>query len=141
MAPVLGEAPPLLLLPLRLEYRVVNRAASIAALFNAPVATAAGQRIKTAEMLRREARTAQLRAPLETVVPKLAGDTEIWFRWYPDEGFAERGIAGVSADEGAALAQFAARIPTRVWSAASDADVAEAWQALAVAIGPARAVH
>jgi hypothetical protein len=84
--------PPLLLLPLRLEYRVVSGA-------------------------------------------------EIWFRWYFDESFAERGMPPPSDDERPLVAAFDVAVGGRRWWEVDDPVVAAAWSRLAAQLGAPRALH
>jgi len=149
-APVIKEAPPLLLLPMRLEYRIMEPRTppriidSLGELAQKPLrAGTRGDVIsvsgKAAEAYRRE--IAQLRRKAAAPAVAALAKTEIWFRWYPDEGFAERGIAPGSDDELAALAAFDEKAGAHHWWMVEQADVAAAWQALAAAVGPARAIH
>jgi hypothetical protein len=64
----------------------------------------------------------------------------IMFRWFPDEGFAEKGIAPIRDDEAAAIKAFHDSIPGKNWYATSDAAVSTAWQALAGRVGASRAI-
>ncbi|HEX2339452.1 MAG TPA: hypothetical protein VHI98_03145 [Vicinamibacterales bacterium] len=66
---------------------------------------------------------------------------EIWFRWFPEDDFAERGIAPASDEETQALAAFDAAVAGKPWHGATDSTVVGAWQTLVRTIAPARAVH
>jgi hypothetical protein len=166
----LAAAAPLLLLPLRLEYRVVNVATPIhvttgvSGLFSgdatatvrparptsasAPTEPAArGRRSSLFPWRRREG--PQLpptdaptsRPPLTVNELSLPSRKEIWFRWFPEDDFAERGIAPPSDEEREALAAFSASTAGKPWYDAADAAVVSAWQTLVRVVAPARAVH
>lgn len=142
---------PLLLLPLRLEYRLVTRGrppivadlstdlAALSAIDGRPGRSAASRTARGTE--RRAAVSAILRKEARTVRLVLAGTRELWFRWYPDESFARKGIEPPTASEAAALAAFVTRVGAKPWFDGSDTDVAAGWQDLAAAVGPYRAVH
>src|SRR5207237_4443726 len=66
---------------------------------------------------------------------------EIWFRWFPDDDFALRGVAPEIAEESAALARFDAAAAGKPWHALDDAAVVSAWQALSREMAPDRALH
>ena len=138
--------PPLLLLPLRLEYRVVDT--------NLPISVVG----PVADLFRRE--TDVLiedvhRAPSPR--PGRSGAAtrwdpararvtfrtrrELWFRWFPDEDFTLHGVAPEEPDEAAALAEFDAAVAGRPWYTLTDPAVASAWQVLARAVAPERALH
>jgi hypothetical protein len=105
---------PLLLLPLRLEYRLVTRGrppivadlstdlAALSAIDGRPGRSAASRTARGTE--RRAAVSAILRKEAPTARLVLAGTRELWFRWYPDESFARKGIEPPTASEAAALA-------------------------------------
>ena len=141
-----------MLLPLRLEYRFVTRAAlpkvrdsrailkRLTELEREQARASKKRRLEIAQeiiKLRNEA----LRTPFERIKPSLTSAEELWLRWYPDESFAEDGIAPPSEEEAAGLAEFNARLGGRQWWQVADEVVAPAWQDFARAVGPARAVH
>ena len=91
------RTPPLLLLPLRLEYRFVTsqRRPRSSTWRAAPGVRASTSGTRPGAADRQHAwRTTQLasatlkRAPRRPAGTLLAGRREIWFRWYPDESFA-----------------------------------------------------
>jgi len=150
--PVPQEAPPLLLLPLRLEYRFVTRGALPDIRDTAAILDRLGrldrERGRARRSRRREIdaeilaiRNSALSTPFERVTPRLASREELWLRWYPDESFAENGVEPPTEPETAALAAFNARIGARNWWDMDDAEVAPAWQDFARAVGPTRAVR
>ena len=93
----LEAPPPLLLLPLRLEYRVVESSDH--------------------------------------------SQSEVWFRWFPDDDFALRGVAPPTEQELAALARFDSSCSGTPWYEVEDAVVVAAWQALSREVEPERALH
>lgn len=142
----LGTAAPLLLLPLRLEYRVVDAAtpirmtAAVSALFRdaaaatvrhivRPPASAAGHGVRPAS------------APLAVDELALTTQKEIWFRWFPEDDFAQRGVAPATDEEAQALASFKAMLADKPWYDATDTTVVSAWQTLSRTIAPERAVY
>ena len=142
---------PLLLLPLRLEYRVVEPAKTIRitdttlekkalAQTSAPAAAATPQALREQALARRRLQSQNLAKPYATAVSKPAS-TEIWFRWFPDDAFSEKGVAPVTDDEGARLNEFHNLIGSRKWWEVSDSVVASAWESFARAVGPQRAIH
>ena len=147
-----AEAPPLLLLPLRLEYRFVVRGAELEVRdtralverltkLEAEAATAGKKRRAQIAQEIAKVRDASLRVPFKRAAPAMQAAEELWLRWYPDEGFAEEGIAPPTPEEATALKAFDARAGGRPWWDVADPEVAPAWQDLARAVGPARAVH
>ena len=113
--------PPLLLLPLRLEYRVVERnvpirlAANVASMFdNAHDVRVEGRvdprRAAAARELRRrvdpDPRERLREWSLNPTRVTLTSRREIWFRWYPDEDFSLHGVAPITPAETDALARF-----------------------------------
>jgi hypothetical protein len=124
---------PLLLLPLRLEYRVIS--AGLPHRVVAPDPPDGGDDP-------RRRRAALLNRPFAaTDVPLGATERQIWFRWFFDDGFSERGIEPITRGERPAVAAFEAAIGGRRWWDADDPVVAGAWSLLAARVGPARAVH
>lgn len=145
----LGAAPPLLLLPLRLEYRVVNVAiptpvtAGVGALFGND-ADVTVRPIAPPPSLTAVPVGGRAGSPVATLAVSevsLRTRNEIWFRWFPEDDFAERGIAPANEEETQALAGFDAMLAGKPWYDASDATVVSAWQALVRTIAPVRAVH
>src|SRR5262249_61647744 len=80
-------------------------------------------------------------APLAVDELTLTTQKEIWFRWFPEDDFTERGVAPASDEEAQALATFKATLAGRPWYHATDATVVSAWQTLVRTIAPERAVH
>ena len=125
---------PLLLLPLRLEYRVLS-----ATLPHRVVTSDAAPADGPDD---RPGRARLLEQPFTvTDAPLSATGSQIWFRWYFDDGFAERGIQPITAGERPAVAAFEAAIGGRRWWDADNPVVAGAWSLLAARVGPARALH
>lgn len=144
------EAPPLALLPLRLEYRFVSALAPIPILDRTdllPKLARAGQsdaargrslRGSAAKARRTVLKDALTFSPIRPI--RLPRD-ELWIRWYPDENFALRGVQPASTVELAALAAFDAALGSRPWWTAGESpETAAAWLAFATLVGPARAV-
>jgi hypothetical protein len=144
----LEAPPPLLLLPLRLEYRVVDT--------NVPVRVSGNVR----ELVRNDP-AISIDAPehpalggverpahadahswrLDATTVRFNTQRQIWFRWFPDDDFALRGIAPPTEQELAAIARFDSVCAGEPWHAVDDASVVSAWQALAREIEPERALH
>jgi hypothetical protein len=146
----LEAPPPLLLLPLRLEYRVVDT--------NVPIRVSGN----IGELLRNDA-TISIEAPvpahplphgvggaahgaahpwrLDATAVTFNTQREIWFRWFPDDDFALRGIAPPTEEELAALTRFGSSCAGKPWHAVDDAAVVSAWQALSREVEPERALH
>lgn len=150
LEPLKREAAPLLLLPLRLEYRLVDgahppivaeradlalRRADIDTRHQAGSAGAPGRRAAAVADLRRDR--------LRDFTPKPVqpeGGRALWVRWYPDADFAQAGVPAVTADESAAVQAFRA-VAAANWWALPDAATAGAWAALVATCGPARALY
>jgi hypothetical protein len=134
----IASPPPLFLLPLRLEYRVVERnvpvrlASNVAALF----ARSAGVSVEARGRPRRRG-SFELSPARVTFTRR----REIWFRWYPDEDFSLHGIAPMSPVEAEALARFDEARGTKSWYDLDDPAVISAWQALSREMAPERALH
>jgi len=120
---------PLLLLPLRLEYRVISADRPHRVVTDDPTDPTDPSRMNV------------LNQPLSTAEVALPAGTQIWFRWYFDDGFAERGVRPPGPAELAGVARFDAAIDGRAWWNADDPVVAGAWTQLAARLGPARALH
>jgi hypothetical protein len=103
------SAKPLLLLPMRLEYRVVE--------------------------------TGRRPSPIRTKQRAAKPRSEILFRWYFDDSFAESRIPPPTEAEARALTFALATLNGRRWFDIDTPDVSAAFEALARATGPARAVH
>ena len=140
----LGAAAPLLLLPLRIEYRVVQVGTPIhviggvSGLFRDRHAVTV-RRVVQPERSREATRTPN--RPLAVDELALNAHPEIWFRWFPEDDFAQRGVAPPSDEETRALAAFNGAIGSRLWYDATDATVVSAWQTLVRTIAPERAVY
>jgi hypothetical protein len=141
---------PLLLLPLRLEYRLVTQGQS-AVDFTAELRDFAAidtrhsgrsrQTLESRLRERRQAVSAILKRAPATQQLVLAGTQELWFRWYPDESFARKGIAPPNEAEKAARDRYLNALGGRRWYNPAEADAIAAWQEFAAAVGPYRAVH
>ncbi len=152
LIPNLPEVAPLALMPMRLEYRFVAKNAPPfvrdTGVLNQTLTrtreTLSG-RSRKVQVQRAEAinkiRTEALTQSIDVKKLQIGPSEELWFRWYPDEAFAEEGIARPTDEEAAALAAFNQRIGTRNWWDLEDAEVSPAWQDFARDVGPARAVH
>ena len=133
--------PPLMLLPLRLEYRVVE--------INAPL-TLAGN---VAAILRNTPGVTVPPAPpkptddaatsfrLNATAVTFTTQRQIWFRWYPDEDFTLHGVAPPTKEETQAIKRFDASIGSKLWFSLDDPDVVSAWQTLSREMAPERALH
>jgi hypothetical protein len=125
--------PPLLLLPLRLEYRVIAD--------SLPRRVVVGDAVPTDRDALRCARRELLVRPFTVNDVPVDAGSQIWFRWFFDDGFAERGVQPITDNERRAVAAFEAAVGGRRWWRADDAVVAGAWSLLAAHVGPARALH
>ncbi|RWC50480.1 MAG: hypothetical protein EOS55_00670 [Mesorhizobium sp.] len=140
---------PLMLLPMRLEYRVVQQLV--------PIGLSANTRALLADDA--DAQISDSRRPARLRLKALrrrrrAGDNwtlspgnlilqtrqEIWFRWFPDDSFARRGIAPATETELQSLKRFADASGGQPWTAIDDPAVISAWQALSREIAPERAL-
>jgi hypothetical protein len=149
----LRAAAPLLLLPLRLEYRVVDVSiptrvtADVGAILGAEATvravTTPPPRRRPAPRTRAGRVSAAAASSATLAVSEFALRTrkEIWFRWFPEDDFAERGIAPATDEETQALATFDAAVAGKPWHSATDTTVVGAWQTLVRTVAPARAVH
>ena len=144
--------PPLLLLPLRLEYRIVKphsrpEIVDLSATINALRELDRGAGGSTPRHRRaRDAaaalvRSAAMSAPLIVRPAVSIGAVQIWFRWYPDDGFARKGIEPASDAELRSLEAFRARVSTRPVFDLQDPETAAAWTELAAGLGADRALH
>jgi hypothetical protein len=151
-ATTLSDPGPLLLLPLRLEYRLVPRA-------QRPTVVDFTEELQAFETLDRQRssgppssevnRLRERRKITSAILSKapttkrltLTGTQELWFRWYPDESFSTKGIAPPTAAETEALNRFLNVVGGRPWYDPVDADAMAAWQSFAAAVGPYRAIH
>lgn len=125
--------PPVLLLPLRLEYRVISD--------SLPRRVVVGDAVPTDGDDLRSARRELLVQPFTVTDVSVDAGGQIWFRWFFDDGFAERGVQPITNEERRAVAAFDAAIGGRRWWHADDTVVAGAWSLLAARVGPARALH
>ncbi len=128
--PELHDLAPLLLLPLRLEYRIVQAMLRPRVVDFVPVDTGSRALIRGV-----------LRAPLRSSPVPIAGQTEIWFRWYPDDGLSTRGIAPITESENKLLAAFRTRIAARSPFDLADPETLAAWTDFAGQVGAYRALH
>lgn len=146
------STPPLLLLPMRLEYRVIERAHrsifvdttdELRALERTSHGTGSSRSHNPSPDLssRRKVISRILATGVKTAPLRLTDPLQIWFRWYPDEGFSEKGIEPVTDDETIHLAAFNEAIGGKSWYDVSDEDVSAAWQTFAGAVGGYRAIH
>lgn len=149
--PSVREASPLLLLPMRLEYRVIKRASSPDVIqteaeikeLQQVVADAPSGDVKALEKMRIKISSLR-KKKFTSKKPSLSENKEIWFRWYPDEAFSEKGIALITDDEKALLNEFNTSAGDRShqwWEAENHQALSESWQKFAGAVGPYRAIH
>lgn len=148
----LSKTPPLCLLPLSLEYRFVTAKKKVEIRDTSDLRDALAktqtrrrrrsQTIRKAELAAREKVVAEFEAkPTQFTKPKLKTVEELWVRWYPEENFAEQGVAPPTPEETAAKTAFETAIGGRAWWDMSDAVTSAKWQNFARAVGPFRAVH
>lgn len=147
---LLREAPPLALLPMRLEYRFVTAAGRPQLRDDGPLLASLDALIKTVRTgsataaRKAQKQIASLRADSRKS-PRFTNFTgsqeQLWFRWYPDSDFARSGIAAPSDEESVALDTFRAAVGTAAWWDSSSPEISSAWQTFAGLVGPARALH
>jgi hypothetical protein len=143
----IAAPPPLMLLPLRLEYRVVQVNVPIRFAGNVAAMLEGGANISLEP--RPTPRPAPPRGGSRTTAPfrleprtvTFRSQRQIWFRWYPDEDFSLHGVAPPSEADIAALARFDAACGGQAWYALDDPAVVSAWQALSRDVAPERALH
>lgn len=148
--PVLRAAPPLALLPMRLEYRFISAASRSDLRDDAALLASQDALIKTirtgtaAARRKAQKQIAELRNKSRTAprfAPFAPAQEQLWLRWYPDSDFARSGIAAPTAEELAALDVFRAAVGAAAWWDSTSPDISSAWQTLTGAVGPARALH
>jgi hypothetical protein len=133
-----------LLLPLRLEYRVVTRNVPFAVSAVVPATSVATVSSTGGAAPTAAAPTAGTVArTLLRVTRRTPAKTEIWFRWYPDEAFAEEGIPPPTEEETQALARFndVVRDNGGTWHDLGSPAIADAWEQLVREHGFARSLH
>lgn len=149
-----NSADPLLLLPMRLEYRFVKAAAKIDILDRADDVVAferARHRLPatmrtTSQRIKHEQELKQTRARILATPPRvkkllpLTTDS-LWFRWFPDSNFAESGIAAPNAEELAARDAFLAVDVDSTWPGPFSEAANQAWQTFVANVGLSRAMH
>ena len=142
----ISAPPPLILLPLRLEYRVVetnvplNLAGNVAKILRGTAGTTVAPAPTSPKTTSRaDAVTTPFR--LNPTAVTFTTQRQIWFRWYPDEDFTLHGIAPPSEGEIDALKRFDRSLGSKMWHALDDPDVVSAWQTLSREIAPERALH
>ncbi|UZE97472.1 hypothetical protein [Alkalimarinus alittae] len=146
------EASPLLLMPMRLEYRVVDNTEQLdmvdsgADTQKIKNVLAMGQgnsiKVKKARESAKNEMASELRnQPIKKSRLPHRRKSEIWFRWYTDEAFTTKGIVPADDQEKALINHFLSRIGRHNWWDTSVEEVASGWQSLASTLGPQRAVH
>lgn len=142
---------PLLLLPLRLEYRIVSKQETKNTVNDkslrenlreikdsAPLSEYEAERKKYLKGLKISPEKYET---LETANVSLNKDEEIWFRWYPDESFSEKGIEPINSEEEELLNEFILAIQGEKWWNIEKEKVNNAWQHFANHVGGERAVY
>jgi hypothetical protein len=145
------EAPPLALLPLRLEYRFVETGQKLSVADGRDIprqraavpARRAGSDLRTRQQV--EERPARMRQK-EKAVPKytkppLASKEELWVRWYPEAEFSRDGVEAPTVEEQTALATFRAAVAGKDWWNSEEEAVSSAWQGFSSDVGAPRAIH
>ena len=143
-------APPLALLPMRMEYRFVNAKAKPKVRNDAAFMQELETLIKASRSSQRQTREKavkdihMLRQKAEKnpkFEPYTKTKEELWVRWYPDSDFGRRGIAPPDEEEAAALAAFRTGVGASAWWMGGTPELSGHWQTLVAAVGPARALH
>jgi hypothetical protein len=149
---------PALLLPLRLEYRVVDveEPILIGKASERQVGREGARVAKKTAARTTRAKSAAVRGERERVVKDVFGyrtttytSRQLWLRWFPDDAFSAQDPLEPTADEEVALDRYesaiasaAARLGRAVsWYETGDSELAGEWQRLANEIGFFRAVH
>ena len=148
------EAAPLMLLPMRLEYRFIPASGAtelkrdsinrkIDALGELRPGVSRSRSSLAADRKLRE-NLIKLRGDTRITLPgatkKVVGE-KLYIRWYPDESFSEKGVAPPSDDELTALAHLNTRLGGSAWWDFSNAEVATAWQEFTGNVGVERGIH
>lgn len=148
----LSKTPPLSLFPLSLEYRFITRKEAAELRDTGDLRNALAKTQSRRRRRSQKARQAEIAARQKVVSgfegkatpftkAKLKSVEELWVRWYPEENFAEQGVAPPTPEETTAKSAFETAIGGRDWWDLSDAEVSAEWQNFARAVGPFRAVH
>lgn len=150
-----GARQPLLLMPMRLEYRIVDSKVPPTVVHPSDLSGAMMDlRRKFSQTKPSDRKALQaleqervaLNQKYKAVTPRLGparlrSRTELWLRWYPDDNFAEAGTAPPSETETDALEAFLAHPLARYWPKLDDGTLLALWGELVAVAGPARAVH
>ena len=150
-----GARQPLLLMPMRLEYRIVDSKVPPTVVHPSDLSGAmmdlrrkfsqtkpSDRKALQALEQERVALNEKYRAITPRLGPaRLRSRTELWLRWYPDDNFAEAGTAPPSETETDALEAFLAHPQARYWPKLDDGTLLALWGELVAVAGPARAVH
>ncbi|MDH3294695.1 MAG: hypothetical protein OER95_10305, partial [Acidimicrobiia bacterium] len=148
LAPFFEIPSPLLMMPLRLEYRVTTARGTVI-----PDLGLSGAELSAGILEALVPGTTPSRGTDPTagrtrrLEPQLALQVQILFRWYSDHNFAEEGVAPASEAEALALAEAKETLAGGDWFAedtpgSTRAGTAQlAFDRLASTVGPARAVH
>ncbi|MFA3919693.1 hypothetical protein [Ruegeria hyattellae] len=146
---------PLMLMPMRLEYRLVSEQDNLNVLSPHPEAKRLMEMRENLSLTdprdekamdAMSADIAELSAAISEAKPviepaKLQGERELWIRWYPDDNFAEAGIAPISEDEKTALQAVLDHPRVGDWPKVDDPGLVAVWSELVAMTGMARAVH
>src|ERR1700732_3813623 len=92
----LSAPPPLLLLPLRLEYRVLETNAPMYVAGNIGELLGSSADVAIATIAGSGVRATTRGWRLDPVQLTLRTRREVWFRWFPDDDFALRGVAAAT---------------------------------------------
>jgi len=113
-------ANPLCLLPMRLEYRYFEG---------------------NSQVVLRDAKASREKGELVTRKKKVDDAGALWFRWFPDDNFAEEGAQTLTPEERAAFDRYMAHPSATRYPDDRDPTLAGAWGAFVQDVGEARAVH
>jgi hypothetical protein len=111
---------PLCLMPMRLEYRYFDPDSEIE-LMDGPATRKAGK------LVRKKIKSGKAGA--------------LWFRWFPDDNFAEEGALPPTPEERSALDRFLAHPSASRYPDDRDETVGDAWALFVNEVGEDRAVH
>lgn len=119
---------PLLMMPMRLEYRYIDSGKKVDAIDPRKRAVPKRKRSQRGALSKD---ISNLPFKTETITKR-----KLMFRWFPDDGFAEQPLEPMEADEIEAWNLFQETIGAeQAWYDFDNADVAAAWQTFASAVG------
>ena len=145
-------APPLALFPMKLEYRF-HKANTEVTSVNAD-AIHANIQAQEAKLSRHRVTDRIKNSENLTAMQKMAADPkkvkfekkkitseQLLLRWYPQEGFADEGLAPLTDEEARDLATLKRRLAGQPWWKQEDPEISAAWQSFVENVGAYRAIY